>query len=208
MPHGVWCDSHDVDSAVRRRWRRRFSGAMRLDVQPVEPLTSWTRLWTLNALASLCAVTFLALAAERLLDVPHGLNATYFTGPDWGEAAAVSGIDVIPSTDVLKQRRPDFAEHAFSVEWRGYIAILRTGTYTFGTTSDDGSWLSVDGKPVVENPGRHSQVDRQGSIVLSAGVHPVLIRYFQDGGDCAFQATWARNGDAVQPIPKSAWLTE
>jgi hypothetical protein len=161
-----------------------------------------------KALASLGAVTFLALVADRLTDVRHGLNAAYFAGPHWGDAAAVAGIDAIPSTDVLKQRRPDFAEHAFSVEWRGYIAILRSGTYTFGTTSDDGSWLYVDGKPVVESPGRHSQVDRRGSIELSAGVYPILIRYFQDGGDCAFEAIWARDGDAIQPIPESAWLTE
>ena len=172
-------------------------------------LTSFTRTLGLGASLWLIAGTLAVFAADRLLDVRHGLNAVYFAGAEWRSgAASVTGVDVLPSTDVLKRRRPDFAEHAFSVEWRGFIVVLRSGAYTFATVSDDGSWLYVRGKLVVENPGRHGPVEARGNITLPAGVHSIFIHYFQDGGDCAFQARWSRAGDALEPVPASALLTE
>jgi 4-amino-4-deoxy-L-arabinose transferase-like glycosyltransferase len=155
------------------------------------------------------AATLVIVAADRLLDVRHGLNAVYFAGTDWRDAgASVAAVDAPPSSAVLKQRRPDFAEHAFSVEWRGFIVVPRSGTYTFSTVSDDGSWLYVRGTMVVENPGRHSPIEARGNVTLQAGVHPIFIRYFQDGGDCVFEASWARADAALEPLSASPLLTE
>src|SRR5579864_9145625 len=116
-------------------------------------------LWS-RALLWLIVGTLVVLAADRLFKVRRGLNAVYFAGTEWqiGETTAV-GVDALPSTDVLKRRRPDFAEHPFSVEWRGFIVVLRGGAYTFATVSDDGSSLYVGGKLVVQNQGRHGPVE-------------------------------------------------
>jgi 4-amino-4-deoxy-L-arabinose transferase-like glycosyltransferase len=161
-----------------------------------------TALWLL-------AGTLATFALGRLLDVRHGLNAVYFSGVDWAAGASqVTGVDALPSTEVLKARRPDFAGHAFSVEWRGFLVVLRSSTYTFSTLSKDGSWVYVRGQLVVDNPGRHDPQEAQGTIALPAGVYPIFLRYFEDGGDCALQVRWARQGGALESVPASAFLPE
>ena len=169
----------------------------------------FTRIVTRRVLVSLIAATILAYGADRFVDRPHGLAATYFDGPGWrNDAASRSYVDSPPSTDLLKERRPDFVDHPFSVEWRGFITIPLSGTYTFRTVSDDGSWLYVRGREVIVNGGQHSASEAHGTIDLARGVSPIFIRYSQDGGDCAFELGWSRNGGPFQPVPPWALLTE
>ena len=47
-----------------------------------------------------------------------------------------------------------FGEH-FLVRWTGRLLLNQDLTVTFSTESDDGSWLYIDGRPVVANPGLH-----------------------------------------------------
>lgn len=56
------------------------------------------------------------------------------------------------------------------------------GTYNFRTTSDDGSWLVVDGELVVNNSGAHGTVTKQGSKYLVPGRHWVWVKFFEWGG--------------------------
>lgn len=53
------------------------------------------------------------------------------------------------------------------------------GSYGFQTTSQDGSWLFVDGKLVVNNAGlKSSPVTASGSVTLTAGYHWVYVKFF------------------------------
>jgi hypothetical protein len=70
----------------------------------------------------------------------------------------------------------------FMVEQTRAFVVPTNGTYTFRTVSDDGSWLWVNGKPVVVNHGLHGEKDVSGTIDLSAGVHTVAFKYFDRGG--------------------------
>src|SRR5260221_7138681 len=165
-------------------------------------LTTFTRTFGCAGLHWLIAGTLVVFGADRLagrrLDIRHGLRAVYFAGPEWqhGDASS-STVDSLPSTSVLKQRRLDFASRSFSVEWPGFIVVLRGGTYTFAATSDDGSWVYVRGREVIANPGRHSPIEARGTIVVEPGLHSIFIRYFQDGGDCSFELQWAREGHSL-----------
>lgn len=67
---------------------------------------------------------------------------------------------------------------------RAFLAPV-SGQYTFRTTSDDGSWLWVDGKPVVINNGLHPAADATGTVTLDAGVHVIAFKYFERGGVAA-----------------------
>jgi len=162
-----------------------------------------------RALLWLGACTLAVYAANRLLAGPTGLQALYFAGPNWQDpSTAASYVDNPPSTAIIKARRPDFAQHSFSVEWRGFVAVPIGGTYTFRTVSDDGSWVYVRGREVVANGGRHPATEARGSIALASGVHSIFIRYFQDQDDCVFEFSWSRDGRAFEPVPASALLTK
>lgn len=67
----------------------------------------------------------------------------------------------------------------FAIRFRGELAIDTPGLYHFGLYSDDGSKLYIGGTLVVDNDGIHAAMGKQGSITLTAGMHPVEIHYFQ-----------------------------
>lgn len=67
----------------------------------------------------------------------------------------------------------------FQVRYSGQINIETGGTYTFATTSDDGSKLYINGFEVVDNDGYHGPQTQTGSVDLTAGVHDIQVLYFQ-----------------------------
>jgi hypothetical protein len=93
--------------------------------------------------------------------------------------------------------------------WADYWVITQSrtlyasqdGTYYFNTTSDDGSWLWVDGKLVVNNGGLHGQQTATGSIDLTAGYHWVYVKFFEWGGDAYTAYQYQPPGQGWQNIP-------
>jgi len=95
----------------------------------------------------------------------------------------------------------------FLIEQTRSFLAPTTGTYTFGATSDDGSWLWIDGQAVVVNHGLHSAKDDNGQyiyvtgqITLSAGPHIVSFKSFERTGQAAA-------GYAFQPPGESGFRT-
>ena len=77
----------------------------------------------------------------------------------------------------------------FAVEWSGWLRAEKEAVYTFVLTSDDGSWLWIDGNLVVDNGGTHNALAMSGNVRLAAGMHRVQVRYFQADGVHAFEAS-------------------
>ncbi|MBA3936181.1 MAG: autotransporter-associated beta strand repeat-containing protein [Planctomycetes bacterium] len=67
----------------------------------------------------------------------------------------------------------------FEAYYSAKLTIASTATYTFNTSSDDGSMLFVDGTVVVGNNFFQSVVTRTGSISLTAGVHDLVVAFYQ-----------------------------
>ncbi|MEO6637496.1 MAG: PA14 domain-containing protein, partial [Ginsengibacter sp.] len=83
----------------------------------------------------------------------------------------------------------------YGILWEGVIRIPVTGTYTFETSSDDGSKLyignySANATPVVSNDGLHGPGYVGGSRTLTAGIYPIAITYFQQGGGQTMNVYW------------------
>ncbi len=106
----------------------------------------------------------------------------------------------------------------FAIRFRGELAIDTPGRYTFGLYADDGAKLYVDGALVVDNDGVHPARGKQGHIVLTAGIYPVEIHYFQGPREfIALQwyyqppkepvSEWARSSISVT-TPKWNWHWE
>ena len=71
---------------------------------------------------------------------------------------------------------------AFGLIFEGYINATTNGTYTFSTSSDDGSQLYIDDILVVDNDHKHAAFELTSAINLVRGFHKIQIRYFQAGG--------------------------
>ena len=147
-------------------------------------------------------------AALGRLALPRtGLLGHYFTNLTRSGAPVVIVVDPSISTDTLDNGTAGVWP-AFSVEWTGAIVIDRAGTYQFSTVSDDGSELEVDDRVVVRNGGLHGPQEASGHIDLAAGIHPVRLRYEQEGGGFALALTYARGDDRLAPIPSSILLPD
>ncbi|MFI5162484.1 MAG: family 20 glycosylhydrolase [Sphingobacteriales bacterium] len=99
-------------------------------------------------------------------------NTTQFTGA----AVVDSGVVKNFNTSLLKKNNP-----AFGVIYSGYIRIDADGLYQFSTKSDDGSVLTIDDQPVVNNDGKHPLAEQGGAVALQKGYHKFTLKYFDVG---------------------------
>ncbi len=86
----------------------------------------------------------------------------------------------------------------------GQIEVSAAGTYVFGTCSDDGSMLFVDGNSVVDNGYAQMRTNRYGSCFLDAGRHQILIPFRQIAGAYCLQVYMAYPGGGTNLLTQSA----
>ena len=93
----------------------------------------------------------------------------------------------------------------FGIRFIGYLHIEKAGRYNFRLGSDDGSWLLIDGEKIVDVDGIHPHSTKTGSVELTAGVHEVIVDYFQGGGEWTLAADY--EGPGVKRRSLAADLT-
>jgi 4-amino-4-deoxy-L-arabinose transferase-like glycosyltransferase len=131
----------------------------------------------------------------------HGLMATYYDSTDFRGNVWRDGVE--PFIDFSDEHHPHFKRPRFSATWTGTIVLPRTGRYVFATQSDDGSWLELDGRILVDNGGTHESRRVEAVHILSAGPHAIRVKYFQAGMGGNIQIYWTpagRRGD-LEYIP-------
>lgn len=127
----------------------------------------------------------------------NGLVGKYYRGNSWAGAPAIQQKDLFIFPN-------DLLPAPFSIEWEGKIYAPRDGQYVFGTQSDDGSVLYIDGKVVVDNGGHHADRYMEGRITLTQGVHDIKIRYNQDDGGRVMELYWTPPGGRKEVVPTEA----
>ncbi len=144
------------------------------------------------------------LPAQSPANTAPGLAYSYYEA-SLQNAAGVNGL-----TPAAAGTAPDFSltprkrDTDFGFKFEGYVDAPALGLYTFGTTSDDGSTLAIDGQPVVNNDGPHGAQTMTGQIALSPGKHRITVLYSQGAADFSLRVTWQGPGFAMQDIPASA----
>ena len=103
----------------------------------------------------------------------------------------------------------------FSTRHRGSVYIPTAGAYTFYLTSDDASYMWLDGaafapipaNATIRNGNAHASVLVQATVTLSAGLHNVLVYYGEDGGGNVLTLEYSSTagaGISRQIVPNSA----
>ena len=92
---------------------------------------------------------------------------------------------------------------SFAIRYTGYIQITTEGSYTFYTTSDDGSKLFVDGVQIVNNDGDHGSQERNGSVTLTTGFHRIQVLFYENGGGQVLEVRYQGPSISKQLIPFS-----
>lgn len=97
----------------------------------------------------------------------------------------------------------------FGYIWEGLIYVPVRGVYGFGTRSDDGSVLVIDGRKVVDNDGSHGAVFSTGRIALDRGWHAYRLLFFEDYEGQMLEWFWKVPGkEEYELIPASVLFVE
>lgn len=133
----------------------------------------------------------------------QGLIFSYYEGT-W---------DVLPNFSTLTAKNtgtisnfslsPKLKSDYYGFQFDGFIDIATAGTYTFYTSSDDGSKLYINAKEVVNNDGLHGIVEKSGSLFLSVGKHQIKVTYFEKNGGDNLTVRYNGPGVSKQTIPNN-----
>ena len=92
----------------------------------------------------------------------------------------------------------------------GNINIANPGSYQFGTNSDNGSMLWIDGNQVVNNNNFQGQQSDSpannqatGTVNLTAGMHNILIGFYQGTGGEGLNVNYNYNNTGWNYLPNS-----
>ena len=96
---------------------------------------------------------------------------------------------------------------AFALRFTGHVKIDQPGEYTFFIASDDGSRFYLNDELLINNDGLHGMVERSGKASLSAGLHPIIVTYFDNGGGDGLRMSWSGPGFRKQQIPADVLVT-
>ena len=94
----------------------------------------------------------------------------------------------------------------FIVRFHGFINIPTAGTYSFGGQADDGIRIKINNVSVVDSWIESGGAFREGSITLSAGVVPVEVMYYENGGGQMVNFQWYQN-NSWQIVPSTSMAT-
>jgi hypothetical protein len=86
----------------------------------------------------------------------------------------------------------------------GRVKIPEAGSWTFGLNSDDGARIMINGGSVVVDDGRHGPRLRTGKVTLDAGLHDIVVEYFNGGGGAWLEIFYGGPGVPFQIIPTRA----
>ena len=97
---------------------------------------------------------------------------------------------------------PHNAQVGYALLFSGELHAPIKGVYQFYLGSDDGTRLFLDGKPVIDNDGRHGYRERQGRMNLAAGRHLFRLDYFNHSGAALLRLDWSGPGLARTPLSR------
>ncbi len=115
-----------------------------------------------------------------------------------------SGIvpEIVMDVPQLKER------DKFALKFTGMIVAPKSGKYTFAIASDDGSRVYVANKLVINHDGLHGMSEKRGAIDLPAGIHPLTVTYFDNGGGDGLRVRWSGPGFKLQKIAPESLLIQ
>ncbi|WDG33420.1 ricin-type beta-trefoil lectin domain protein [Streptomyces sp. CA-278952] len=98
----------------------------------------------------------------------------------------------------------------FVTQVTGNLDVAAAGSHTFRLTSDDGSRLYIDDQLVIDHDGLHgSELPKDGTVSLTAGVHSLRIEHFEAGGGQQITLAWKPPGaTGFSLVPNSVLSTD
>lgn len=151
--------------------------------------------------------------------VSRGLTGSYYTALNLGQSSTTT-FDFSGRSPLLVRRDPAVSfqwstgspgpavpPDYFLARWNGFIQVPSTGTYTFGTSRDDGTAVWVNSTQVVNTWTTGSATKQWGSSI-SLTPTPVAFRFdYYDSTANAAAELWVRDPAGHEFIVPSDWFS-
>lgn len=124
-------------------------------------------------------------AGNRQLSTMPDVSTLAFVGQTYVQTISFFG------EDKFQQAIPGTPADRFATTFQGRFVVQTAGAYTFCTSSDDGSDLTIDGSLVVDNGGLHGTQRRCTTKDMGAGKHDALVNFFESEGAAVCSVTWS-----------------
>ncbi|MFT7510819.1 MAG: azurin [Candidatus Omnitrophota bacterium] len=112
---------------------------------------------------------------------------------------------VVGTLDRFAHQIPDQRMDGFSLRLESWVKIPVGGAWKFSLASDDGSRMYLDGEAIIDHDGNHGMSEEgSSSIQLTAGLHQLIVTYFDSGGGDGLQVYWEGPGTKKSEIPVEA----
>ncbi len=95
----------------------------------------------------------------------------------------------------------------FGIRFEGFLHLEADGEYKFTLGSDDGSWLIIGDRKIVDVNGTHPHQVKEARRRMRSGVHPLILDYFQGGGEWTLEAYIEGPGVPRQPLENLVTIT-
>jgi hypothetical protein len=122
---------------------------------------------------------------------------------EWKERPDLNNLKKVSSGkqydfDVTKiKKREDYV----AIIFEGFVQLDHPGDYNFYSSANDGSWLYVDNKLVVDNSRRSPSGKENNIIRLQQGKYPIKVIYYENSGTESLNVLMKGPGMDKQAIP-------
>jgi hypothetical protein len=86
--------------------------------------------------------------------------------------------------------------------------VEQPGNYTFALIADDGAFVEIDRKIVVDVRQGPLLQEKDGMINLSSGLHPIRVRYFNTLFGGSVKLYWSLIGRPKEIVPSEVLLPD
>jgi hypothetical protein len=131
----------------------------------------------------------------------HGLIARYYDNDSWSGEPVQTRLDQKILFDKLEMSNRAGYSDKYSIIWEGFIFAAKDSRYILTVTSDDGSWVYLDDRLLIDNGGQHPGRKKDRETFLTKGNHKIVIRYFDAGGRGKIDFFWREAGSPRRLFP-------
>jgi mono/diheme cytochrome c family protein len=115
-----------------------------------------------------------------------GVMVSYYEG-DWNKMPDFSKLEPKSTQEWKKPLTLSGVakrKYKYGLVWEGTYEAKEEGLHMFDMGSDDGSFLLIDGKKVIDNDGLHGMNSKRAIVKLTKGSHKFRLEFFQkEGGE-------------------------
>jgi 4-amino-4-deoxy-L-arabinose transferase-like glycosyltransferase len=153
----------------------------------------------------LITLTIVSFCLNKTFSLTRGLEGRYFKTIDF-KNIVFTRVDA--EINFQYPILMEVADTDYSIQWKGYLYIPHANKYMFLLSSDDGSWLYLDNKLIIDNGGEHSLRRFVTTINLEKGFHPIKVSYFQKSGNSQLYLLWKPKDGLQRVLPEKNLFPE